>query len=227
MSKQLKFYYDLMSQPARALYMFLKLNQIPHEPCYVSIGKGEHQTDDYEQNVNRFKKIPAIVDKDFKLSESIAIYRYLASEYKVADNWYPKDVKKRARVDEYLEWQHLNTRFGCSLYFISKWLLPVLMRQTVSEGRVAEAKARMEDALDAITNIWLKDQQFIAGNEITVADLVAATEIEQLVVTDYNPFEGRPTLKAWIEKVKSKTNPHYEDAHKMIYRAASKNKAKL
>lgn len=41
MSKPLKFYYDLMSQPARALYMFLKLNQIPHEQCIVSIGKGE------------------------------------------------------------------------------------------------------------------------------------------------------------------------------------------
>ncbi len=41
MSKPLKLYYDLMSQPARALYMFLKLNKIPHELCPVSIGKGE------------------------------------------------------------------------------------------------------------------------------------------------------------------------------------------
>lgn len=48
-----------------------------------------------------------------------------------------------------------------------------------------------------------------------------------LVVTDYNPFEGRPTLKAWIELVKSKTSPHYEDAHKMIYKVASRNKSKL
>lgn len=47
------------------------------------------------------------------------------------------------------------------------------------------------------------------------------------VVTDYNPFEGRPTLKAWIELVKSKTSPHYEDAHKMIYKVASRNKSKL
>lgn len=69
---------------------------------------GEHLTDEYENNVNRFKKIPAIVDNDFKLAESIAIYRYLASEHKIADNWYPKDNKKRARVDEYLEWQHVN-----------------------------------------------------------------------------------------------------------------------
>ncbi len=69
---------------------------------------GEHLSDDYEQNVNRFKKIPAIVDNDFKLAESIAIYRYLASEHEIVDNWYPKDPKKRARVDEYLEWQHVS-----------------------------------------------------------------------------------------------------------------------
>ncbi|KAJ6644406.1 Glutathione S-transferase theta-1 [Pseudolycoriella hygida] len=227
MSKPLKFYYDLMSQPARALYMFLKLNQIPHEQCVVNIGRGEHLTDEYEKNINRFKKIPAIIDNDFKLSESIAIYRYLASKHKIADSWYPEDSKKRARVDEYLEWQHLNTRLGCSLYFMTTWLLPVLMGQKVSEEKVEQAKTQMENALDIITNVWLKDKPFIVGNEITVADIVAATEIEQLVVTNYNPYEGRPKLKAWIESVRSKTNPHYDDAHKMIYRVASRNKPKL
>lgn len=69
---------------------------------------GQHLTADF-QNINRFKKIPCIVDGDFKLVESIAIYRYLASEYKVDDHWYPKDSKKRARIDEYLEWQHVSS----------------------------------------------------------------------------------------------------------------------
>lgn len=54
------------------------------------------------------------------------------------------------------------------------------MKQTVSEDRVAQAKGQMENALDTINDVWLKDKPFIAGNEITVADLVAATEIEQL-----------------------------------------------
>lgn len=76
---------------------------------------GEHLTDEYEKNVNRFKKIPAIVVGDFKLAESIAIYRYLASEYKIQDNWYPKDSKKRARVDEYLEWQHVSVKINYKL----------------------------------------------------------------------------------------------------------------
>lgn len=63
---------------------------------------------------------------------------------------------------------------------MTTWLLPTLMGQSVSKERVSEAKKQMENALDAITNVWLKDKPFIVGNEITVADLVAATEVEQL-----------------------------------------------
>lgn len=48
---------------------------------------------------------------------SVAILRYLSSENEIPDHLYPKDIKARARVDEYLEWQHNNIRTYCSLYF--------------------------------------------------------------------------------------------------------------
>lgn len=41
MSKPIKFYYDLMSQPARALYIFLKITNIPFEQCPVALRKGK------------------------------------------------------------------------------------------------------------------------------------------------------------------------------------------
>jgi len=54
---------------------------------------------------------------------SIAILRYICRTYNVADHWYPKDSVKQAKVDEYLEWQHTNTRADCALYHLHKvWL---------------------------------------------------------------------------------------------------------
>lgn len=149
-------------------------------------------TDEYRDNINRFKKIPCIIDNGFKLAESVAILRYLVREYPthVADHWYPKDSKARARVDEYLEWQHMNTRLHCSSYFWLKYLLPTMMGKMASESRLREAKKQMNDTLDILSNVWLnsyKGQKFIAGNTISVADLLAITELEQ--TSKYNAFK--------------------------------------
>lgn len=141
-------------------------------------------TDEYAENINRFKKIPCINDNGFKLAESVAILRYLTRENEkaVADHWYPRDSKARARVDEYLEWQHMNTRLHCSTYFWLKWLLPTMMGKVASESRLAEAKSQMEATLDIIANVWLKpkEQKFIAGDQISIADLLASCELEQI-----------------------------------------------
>jgi glutathione S-transferase len=43
--------------------------------------------------------------------------KYLAAKYNVADHWHPKDLRKQARVDEYLNWYHLNTRINAAFVF--------------------------------------------------------------------------------------------------------------
>ena len=73
--------------------------------------------------------MPAIVDGDFNLSESHAIMRYLATSRKCDDHWYPADPRKRARIDEYLNWHHLNIRMGCGVLFFRKYVMPVIHRK--------------------------------------------------------------------------------------------------
>jgi glutathione S-transferase len=47
--------------------------------------------------------VPTLVDDDgFTLSDSHAIMIYLLSKYAKSDNLYPKDLKKRALVDQRL-----------------------------------------------------------------------------------------------------------------------------
>ena len=36
----LRVYYDLMSQPSRAIYLFLKVANIPFESCLVKLREG-------------------------------------------------------------------------------------------------------------------------------------------------------------------------------------------
>lgn len=51
---------------------------------------------------------------------SIAILLYLARKFKTPDHWYPADLQKRAKVDEYLSWQHVNIRGKGSKLFLTK-----------------------------------------------------------------------------------------------------------
>ena len=37
---------------------------------------------------------------------SVAIMKYLISKYNLPENWYPSDLKQRARVDEFIGWYH-------------------------------------------------------------------------------------------------------------------------
>merc|ERR1719167_45313 len=105
----------------------------------------------------------------------------------------------------------MNTRLQCAMYFQHKFLRPKMMGMQPNPKKVAEFQERMETVLDQFETIWLKDQPFIAGNHVTIADLLATCELEQPSMAGYNIFEGRPKLTAWFAKVKAAFAPHYDE----------------
>lgn len=58
-------------------------------------------------------------------------------------------------------------------------MIPKMNNAPVDEVKLARFKKSLDQCLDEMTNIWLKDTLFIAGNEISIADLLAVTELEQ------------------------------------------------
>lgn len=143
--------------------------------------EGVHLTDEFRDNVNRFKKVPAIVDRGFQLSESVAIFRYIVNRNKIDDQWYPENLQIRARIDEYLEWQHYNTRQTCAQYFMLKYMKPRTIGPSAGDAQIiASAETQMVQSLDMIENLWLRPGCFISGtNQLSFADILAACEIEQ------------------------------------------------
>jgi len=114
----LTYYFDLMSQPCRAVYIFLKMSGIPFQPKEIALRKGEHMGEDFAK-INPFKKVPVIDDSGFILTESCAIFEYLCDKHKKT-NWFPVDAQQRARVNEYNHWQHINLRTNGSMLFQKK-----------------------------------------------------------------------------------------------------------
>nr|WET52674.1 glutathione S-transferase [Phaedon brassicae]WET52799.1 glutathione S-transferase [Phaedon brassicae] len=228
----LKLYYDLLSQPSRALYIFLKLTGVPFQECPVSLMEGEHKTEEFKQKYSKFQKVPFIHDGDFKLIESIGIMRYITREYPIEDHWYPKDSKKQAKVDEYLEWQHLNIRLNCSTFLITTWMNPMRTGRQPSPEKYESSKKYMLRSLSTFEELFLSDDgPFLMGKQISYADIQAACEIEQPKLAGYNPMDHYPKIKTWIELVRKECNPFYDEAHEMVNMLAESNggstKAKL
>ncbi|RZC33372.1 glutathione S-transferase theta-1 [Asbolus verrucosus] len=220
----MKLYFDFFSQPSRALYIFLKINKIPFEPCPVALQKGEHLTKEFKEKLTRFGKVPFIHDGDFKLAESVAIVRYAARKHDLDSKWYPKELRQQARVDEYLEWQHNNTRTFCALYFQKKWLVPMLTGEQPSPDRLKNLEKNLVQGLNEIENVWLANSPYLAGDQISVADIFGACEIEQPRIAGFDAAEGRPVLSAWLEKVRKETGPVYEEAHVSLNKLVQKTK---
>lgn len=114
------------------------------------------------------------------MAESIAILRYLVHTSKISIDYYPMDLKQRARVDEFLQWQHTGIRTSCSLYFRFSWVQRKIFGSPASEKKIAKYQKLMEKDLNQMEHLWLSGTKFLVGNTITAADVFGACEIEQI-----------------------------------------------
>ena len=128
------------------------------------------------KKINPMGKVPAIEDteNDLKLAESHAIMRYICNKYpeRIGD-WYPaKCHVTRARIDEYLDFHHTNTR-KCSFYIFNSLFAKNMGIPTDPQYVEEEARKNVERSLKAISNHYLANSDYIAGSKPTLADLSA------------------------------------------------------
>lgn len=58
-------------------------------------------------------------------------------------------------------------------------MFPAMSGRPANPEVVAKHQKKLDAALDAFEDVWLKKTKYLAGNEITIADLLGACEIEQ------------------------------------------------
>ncbi|XP_069820328.1 glutathione S-transferase theta-1-like [Dendropsophus ebraccatus] len=213
---ELELYLDLRSQPCRSVYLFAKANNIPFVHHEIRLFQGDHLTEEFKQ-VNPLHKVPVLRDGDFTLVESTAMLRYLVQKYNTPDHWYPSDLQKRARVDEYLAWQHTNTRpHGCRVFWV-KFMTPVIMDYEAAPEKLDGILAEFRDIITQLEEKFLQEKLFLTGDEISLADLVAIVEIMQVFASGVPIFEERPKLDAWKKRIEDAVGSElFREAHEDI-----------
>ncbi|GLQ16454.1 glutathione S-transferase family protein [Maritalea porphyrae] len=155
---------------------------------------GEQQTAEFTA-LNPNQKIPVLVDDDLVVTESGAILLYLAEK---TGKFLPLDPAKRVATIEALMFQmgSLGPMFGQYIVFAAAWgnKFPDVT------GRYYTEVSRIMGVL----NTRLEGQNYLAGDEFTIADMAVAPWIRLCEIhpaCKNLPLDANTNLKNWWHRV--------------------------
>ena len=80
----------------------------------------------------------------------------------------------------------------------------------------SESLKTLRASLDIVENYFLKDKKFVAGEEISIADLLFVGEVCQYWVANNEIYKGRPNMERWMEDVQKVLSPHFESIFQKV-----------
>ncbi|XP_077535020.1 glutathione S-transferase 1-like [Haemaphysalis longicornis] len=163
----------------------------------------EHESAEFTK-INPFQKVPTINDSGFILYESVAIAYYLVNKYAPNSELYPKELKKRALVDQALSVvsTHIQPRF-------SAFSIPSF--RTNKKPSAESRKEFEEGVLKAFNHVISDNSTFAVGEEVTLADIRLISLLACVVpLPDLFDPSKYPKVAAYYKRVSAKL-PYFEE----------------
>jgi len=155
------------------------------------------QTPEYRA-MNPNSLVPVIEDDGFVLWESNAIARYLAAKHAAGALW-PEDVRLRADVDRWMDWQATTFTPAMRDAFWQLIRTPAQKRDSAVLGQSIAASEKAAALLDA----HLEGRDFVAGDAFTLADIVNGCAAHRWLALPCEKAR-RPNLERWYGTLKSR-----------------------
>ena len=219
----MKLYMHPVSSTTRPVRLLIAENGIPCDEEIVDLMTGAQHQEPYA-SINPNRLVPMLDDDGFRLTEGSAILKYLADKYDLPS--YPKDLKKRARVNEVMDW--INTQFfrdfGYGLVYPQ--LFPHHKRRSdeAHSSTIEWGQNNAKKWLQVLNDHWIgPTHQYLCGDEITIADYFGSgvVSIGELVGCDFSAY---PNIRRWLGNMKKLKS--WNAVHEVFDGFAASNKGR-
>jgi glutathione S-transferase len=209
----MKLYMHPASTTCRPIMMFIADNNMKVDQQVVDIMTGEQYQPAFSA-INPSNAVPVLEDGSFRMTESSAILKYLAD--KIDSPAYPKDLQKRARVNEVMDW--FNTGFyrtyGYGLIYAQLLDGYKLKGEAGQTEALAAAKTAAQRFLSILDKSILGSKPYLCGDSITIADYFASGLLSVGEVIGCK-FANYPNIQRWYERMMKQ--PSWKDANAGVF----------
>ncbi|MDP1901606.1 MAG: glutathione S-transferase family protein [Rubrivivax sp.] len=200
----MKLYYHPVSTVSRPVLLLAADEGIALEHELVDLFTGAHLKPDFTA-VNPSQQVPVLEDGEFRLTESSAILKYLAE--KTGSAAYPRDLQKRARVNEVMDWFNTGLYRDLGYGLVYPQVLPNHKREdpAVQKANLAWSRDRARRWLGILDQEIIGDRKYLCGNELSIADDqgICMLTLGEVAHLDYAPW---PKVSRWIATMKARPN---------------------
>lgn len=196
----MKLYMHPVSITSRPVRLFAQESGIALDEELVDLMTGEHVQAPFVA-VNPYKMVPVLVDEELTLTESSAILKYLAE--KVGSPAYPQDLKKRAKINEAMDWFNANFYREYAYGLCYPQLFPHHKRpsEQAQETTIAWALEKSRSWLQLLNDTMLGDSTYLCGETISIADYFGVCLLTLGELTRCS-FSAYPNVERWLATMK-------------------------
>ncbi|KAF5279730.1 hypothetical protein FQA39_LY05420 [Lamprigera yunnana] len=178
----LKLYTQDRSAPCRAVYMLAAALELHLELIIVDVWNKQQYSPDFLK-INPNHTIPTLDDDGTIIWDSSAINIYLVSKYGKNSTFYPENYKQRAIINQ-------------RLFYNAETVFPFGKRTTYFAVIRKPVPNKDVKAHKIYTNVeaFLKNNKWIAGDNITIADFIFIPNITTLMLLTPITSEKYPNI---------------------------------
>lgn len=211
----MKLYYHPVSTTSRPIALFAADHRIELEYQVIDLLRGEHLEPAYTA-LNPNQSVPMLVDGEFYLTESSAILKYLADC--VGSPTYPLDLRRRARINERMDWINTSLSRELGYGFVYPQVMPTHKRndERAHSAVIDWGRAKAQRWLKVMNDDFLGGQnRFLCGADLSIADYlgIAHVTLAEAVHVDFRKW---PNIAHWITRMKDRQ--HWSSVNDPFYR---------